>query len=242
MTSSDRVAALKRRLEAQMKAAASAPAPLRPDALPPWTLAARHVLSLQRGKLAERVGRDDRSRRHRRTVLIAHDGPPAPVPTARKPKHGRTVQGRRRARELALGALYESDVARHAPLDVLGRRLGDRSLESATSDYARDLVAGILEHRAELDAIIQERASAWPVAQMAPIDRNILRLGLFESLHRRDTVPVGVAINEAVELAKLYGGDNSGRFVNGVLGRAVGAAPAESTDLPASQDQHSAEG
>ena len=222
--------------------AASARAPLRPDALPAWTLAARRVLSLGRGKLAERVGREADGQRHRLTVLIAQAGPAPAAPAARNPKRARLVQARRRARELALRTLYESDVARHPPLEVLERRAGASGLEPEAAGYARELVAGVLQHRADLDAIIRERASAWPVAQMAAVDRNILRLGLFESLHRRDTVPVSVAINEGVVLAKLYGGDNSGRFVNGVLGRAVGSTPAESTDLPATQDQHSAEG
>ena len=77
----------------------------------------------------------------------------------------------------------------------------------------------VLQHRRELDAIIHARAGAFPLAQMAAVDRNILRLGLYESLYRNDTVPVRVAINEAIELAKEFGSESTPRFVNGVLGR-----------------------
>jgi N utilization substance protein B len=137
-------------------------------------------------------------------------------------------RGRRRARVLALEALYETDLARHHPGEVLRRRNTDLEADAQVADYARELLAGILRHRRELDDIIQARARAWPVAQMAAVDRNILRLGLYESLHKRDTVPLKVAISEAVELAKLYGGENSARFVNGVLGREVGSGPDDS--------------
>lgn len=139
-----------------------------------------------------------------------------------RPTAGRSVaRGRHKARIVALETLYETDLAHHQPGEVLQRR--SVSLEdSPVAAYARELLAGVLQHRGELDAIIQARASAWPVEQMAAIDRNILRLGLYESLYKRDTVPLKVAINEAVELAKQYGSDSSPKFVNGVLGSAVG--------------------
>jgi N utilization substance protein B len=85
--------------------------------------------------------------------------------------------------------------------------------------YARELVGGVLRERPELDRIIQERAPTWPLRQMAATDRTILRLGLYECRYKRGIVPVKVAINEAIELAKLYGGESSPRFVNGVLGQ-----------------------
>ena len=134
---------------------------------------------------------------------------------------------RHQARILALETLYEMDVASHEPGAVLERRTGGLTGQDPSLDYARSLLDGVLHHRKELDAIIQARASAWPVAQMAAVDRNILRIALFEALHRADSVPVSVAINEAVELAKQYGSDSSPRFINGVLGRAVGDRPAE---------------
>jgi transcription antitermination protein NusB len=85
--------------------------------------------------------------------------------------------------------------------------------------YARQLVAGVIRHRAEIDALIHQFAPTWPVEQLAAVDRNVLRLGIFEALYNSSTIPVGVAIDEAVELAKLYGSESSSRFVNGVLGR-----------------------
>ena len=142
----------------------------------------------------------------------------APPAAGRRTRSG---AGRRQARALALESLYETDLAHHHPGEVLQRRLADLALEPAMADYARELLAGVLQHRRELDGIIRERATAWPIEQLATIDRNILRLGLFESLYQRDTVPLRVAINEAIELAKLYGSDNSARFVNGVLGRSL---------------------
>jgi N utilization substance protein B len=127
--------------------------------------------------------------------------------------------GRREARILAFKVLYEVDVARHPPGEVLERLLGAEPAEPKVAAYARELIGGVLRERRELDRTIQERAPSWPLRQMAAVDRTILRLGLYECLYKRGIVPVKVAINEAIELAKLYGGDSSPRFVNGVLGR-----------------------
>jgi N utilization substance protein B len=129
---------------------------------------------------------------------------------------------RRRARVVALETLYETDLAHHQPGEVLQRRSPALDRDSVVADYARELLAGVLRHRSELDDIIQARATAFPVDQMAAIDRNILRLALYECLYKRDTVPLKVAINEAIELAKRYGAEKSPKFVNGVLGSAVG--------------------
>ncbi len=84
-------------------------------------------------------------------------------------------------------------------------------------DYAERLVDGVLVHRDELDAVIATTAPAWPIAQLPRVDLNILRLALCELLYSME-VPVGAVINEAVELAKRYGSDNSGKFINGTLG------------------------
>lgn len=116
--------------------------------------------------------------------------------------------------------LFEVDIARHDPDTVLQQRLADRPLPEAGHDFARVLVQGVLKHRAELDALIQANAPEWPLDQVAVIDRNILRMAIFEFAIEGHT-PVKVAINEAVELAKLFGSDSSGRFVNGVLGTIV---------------------
>lgn len=139
---------------------------------------------------------------------------------------------RRLGRALAFQALYEMDIGHHQPAQVL-----DRTAESfadtacpfpadAVKDagqYAQALVQGVLGNRDAIDGVIQQRAPLWPLAQMSAVDRNVLRIGLYESLYGNATVPLRTAINEAVELAKLFGSETSAKFVNGVLGRAVEA-------------------
>lgn len=134
---------------------------------------------------------------------------------------GPTVGQRRRARMLAFQTLYEVDVSRHTPAEVLERLGRDRPPDPAVFEYARQLVAGVVRNRADIDQRISRYAGAWPLAQISAVDRNLLRLGIFEAIHSSNTIPVGVAINEAVELAKLYGSESSSRFINGVLGRVV---------------------
>jgi N utilization substance protein B len=131
------------------------------------------------------------------------------------------MKGRRRARVLALQALYEIDCASHAPAIVLYQRLSGNDLPAAYETFARHLVSGVLAHQHVLDAFIHEHAPEWPLEQMAYIDRNILRMAIFE-FAIDGTTPVKVAINEAVELAKSFGSDSAPRFVNGVLGSLVG--------------------
>jgi len=127
------------------------------------------------------------------------------------------VKIRHRARIVALQVLFEVDIANHDPEAILQQRLTYKPLPEAGREFARNLAQGVLEHRAELDALIRDNAPEWPLDQVAVIDRNILRMAIFEFIIGGDT-PVKVAINEAVELAKLFGSDSSGRFVNGVLG------------------------
>ncbi|MFN2245429.1 MAG: transcription antitermination factor NusB [Anaerolineae bacterium] len=127
---------------------------------------------------------------------------------------------RHQARIAALQALFEIDCAHHMPAAVIERRLQDAPLPEAGADFARDLVEGVSTHQQRLDGLVGRYAPEWPVDQIAIIDRNILRMAIFEILMRDDT-PVKVAINEAVELAKEFGSDSSGRFVNGVLGSLV---------------------
>ena len=124
---------------------------------------------------------------------------------------------RRLARELVLQSLYEMDVAAHDPSESLERLIGEYHLKDALPDFARSLLSGVLAHRAEIDAVIERTAPLWPAEQLSPIDRNILRIAIREFLVDNLT-PVGAAINEAVELAKKYGSESSGRFINGVLG------------------------
>jgi N utilization substance protein B len=125
---------------------------------------------------------------------------------------------RRRARALALQTLYEVDCVGHAPELVIGRTLEENpGLGEDAVAFLRRSVAGTLEAAPMLDGWIAGCAPAWPVDELAVLDRNILRLALWEFRVKQET-PVKVAINEAVELAKRYSSDNSPRFINGVLG------------------------
>lgn len=127
------------------------------------------------------------------------------------------MRTRRRARRLSLEVLYEYDIAEHAANEVLARRLQEQPMEKAGAEFASQLVNGVLTYQAQMDAVIARYAPEWPLDQMAVIDRNILRIAMYEFLIDGET-PVKVAINEAVELAKTYGSDSAPRFVNGVLG------------------------
>ncbi|HET6446769.1 MAG TPA: transcription antitermination factor NusB [candidate division Zixibacteria bacterium] len=134
------------------------------------------------------------------------------------------MKARRRARRATLEALYEVDLAGHAPDVVLERRILDQPLDEQGEEFAHKLMAGILEHQSGMDLVIARYAPEWPLDQMAIIDRNILRIAIFEFLVDDET-PVKVAINEAVELAKLYGSDSAPRFINGVLGTLADHVP-----------------
>ena len=127
------------------------------------------------------------------------------------------MKARRRARSIALQGLYELDFTQHSPEYALGCRLKDYPLPESATSFVFHLVEGVVDHAADLDHVMAELAPEWPVDQIAVIDRNILRIAIFELLFDPDTPPK-VAINEAVELAKMYGSDSSPRFVNGVLG------------------------
>lgn len=130
------------------------------------------------------------------------------------------MKTRHQARIIALQALFEIDIAHHRPGLVLQERIEsqDPPLSTDAADFARNLVHGVVSCLAQLDQVIARFAPEWPVDQIAVIDRNILRLALWE-LSVGET-PIKVAINEAVELAKDFGADSSPRFVNGVLGAA----------------------
>ena len=125
---------------------------------------------------------------------------------------------RRRARALALQTLYEVDCVGHPPAQVIGRALEENpGLGQDGADFLRRSVSGTLQAAPTLDAWIAGCAPEWPVDELAVLDRNILRLALWEFRLSGET-PVKVAINEAVELAKRFSSDNAPRFVNGVLG------------------------
>ena len=127
------------------------------------------------------------------------------------------MKPRTRARSLALQVLYEVDIANHPPGDIYKSRLEETPLSDDLSDFARQIIFGVLPLTHALDQFIAKYAPEWPLEQIAAIDRNILRMALWEFAVYRDT-PIKVAINEAVELAKQYGSDSAPRFVNGVLG------------------------
>lgn len=130
---------------------------------------------------------------------------------------------RRRARILALQALYEADVGRHAAEEVLERLGAERPDPPAAVEFARRLVRGVQANRPAIDRILAEVAPQWPLSELPAIDRNILRIAIYEVLFDNET-PVRAAVNEAVELAKAFGSETSARFVNGVLGTVAARA------------------
>jgi N utilization substance protein B len=151
---------------------------------------------------------------------------------------------RRQARERALSLLYEAESKDQAPAAVLA------ALPVAPADFATALVAGVGEHLAEVDGWITDYAKDWTIDRMPALDRALLRIGIFELLHRPD-VPTGAVISEAVELAQRFSTDESSRFVNGMLARIAeavrGASAAEPVDAEAvgtdpAEDHHAPAG
>jgi N utilization substance protein B len=136
------------------------------------------------------------------------------------------ASNRHLGRIVALQSLYEYEFRlsaedKSASIDeILRRNLERYEQEIEDTDFVNSLVQGVLEHQDDIDNHIRPLAPEWPLEQIARIDRNILRLGLYELLYRGEQVPPKVAINEAVELAKAFGSDNSSKFINGVLGTA----------------------
>jgi N utilization substance protein B len=127
------------------------------------------------------------------------------------------MKSRTKARSVALQVLYEVDLTGHLPGDVLNNRLEDDPLDSNLAEFSSQIVFGVFPLTVKLDNFIAQHAPEWPLDQVATIDRNILRIALWEFAVAGCT-PVKVAINEAIELAKLFGSDSTPRFVNGVLG------------------------
>lgn len=141
--------------------------------------------------------------------------------------HHRIIQQRRQARRLAIQALFEIDSVGHLPGTVVEERLAFSYPGEFGAEYLRRLVSGVVRNLEALNALIAKYAPEWPVEQLAIVDRNILRMALYEiGAHDTDTPPK-VVINEAVELAKIFGSDSSPRFINGVLGSALDEARAK---------------
>jgi len=134
---------------------------------------------------------------------------------------------RTKARERALQALYQIDVAATDLDEALARFWPSfEPVEREVRAGAEELVRGVAQHRREIDEIIEQVSTNWRMDRMAKVDRNVLRLAVFELRWRLD-VPVKVCINEAIELGKKYGSENSASFVNGLLDRIAGSLPAE---------------
>jgi len=133
------------------------------------------------------------------------------------------MASRHLARSIAMQTLYEWDFSgmkEHAT-KITEKNIKEfgPGLEDVNKDFIHTLVHGVLEHRSSIDQIIERAAPEWPLDQITMVDRNVLRLGLFELLYgNKEEVPPKVAINEAIELAKNFSGESSGKFVNGVLG------------------------
>jgi N utilization substance protein B len=132
------------------------------------------------------------------------------------------MANRHLARSVVLQTLFEWDTTAAPDSEIpamLARNVEEFGGEDTDKAFMEQLIAGVIAKRPDLDLVIEKAAPDWPLPKIAPVDRNILRIGLFELLFAdRTQVPAKVAINEAIELAKIFGGDSSGRFVNGVLG------------------------
>lgn len=136
---------------------------------------------------------------------------------------------RRQSRIVAFQVLFEAEVAQRDLVATLERHLHEARLTEEATAFTRALVDGVQTHRDQIDAVIREHAPAFPLEEMAGVDRNVLRLAIYEVLFDNQPAPLRTAINEAVDLAKGYGSESSGRFVNGVLGAVVLAASSGDT-------------
>lgn len=121
------------------------------------------------------------------------------------------------SRTITMQTLYEWDMRRESDIEEVTSRNIAEFQEDADADYIRQVVTGSITHSHEIDGQIEKVAPEWPISQISPIDKAILRIAIFELLYSED-VPPKVAINEAVELSKMFGGENSSKFINGVLG------------------------
>jgi N utilization substance protein B len=141
---------------------------------------------------------------------------------------------RRAARELALKVLFQIDVGKLPPEEVLETSFEQVPVEPEEQAYVAEVVRGTLAHLPEIDGIISSLAAGWKLDRIANVDKNVLRLALYEIGHRED-IPPSVSVNEAIEIAKKYSTEDSGKFVNGILGsylRQHGAAATEPSADP----------
>jgi len=127
------------------------------------------------------------------------------------------MKSRTKARSIALQVLYEVDISKHLPGDVLTEKYKYIKLDDTNKDFISNIVAGVIKNKTILDEFISDFAPEWPLDQVAIIDRNLLRVALWEIAIYQKT-PIKVVINEAIEIGKIYGSDGTPRFINGVLG------------------------
>jgi N utilization substance protein B len=132
------------------------------------------------------------------------------------------VAARSKARKRALDVLYETDLRATDALATVGERVA--RADPPVPEYAVSLVEGVTEHRDRIDEIIASYAEGWTLERMPAVDRNVLRIGVYELLWRED-IPDAVAIDEAIELAKILSTDDSPKFINGVLARILRSRP-----------------
>ena len=125
---------------------------------------------------------------------------------------------RRRAREIALQVLYQLDIGQGVPQEALAAYFENFRPSEKAREFCRRLIEGVSQHGEEIDRLIEENAENWTLKRMAVVDRNILRVATFELMHCPD-IPFKASLNEAIELAKKYGNDDSGAFINGILSR-----------------------
>ncbi len=131
---------------------------------------------------------------------------------------------------LAVQALFELDFQPRTADEVIEERLAGESLTPENQDFVRHLVSGVLHHREDIDALITKAAAQWPLDQIARVDKNVLRLAIYELMFDNSAAPAKVAISEAVELARLLGSATSPKFVNGVLGAILGSSEKQRTN------------
>ena len=144
----------------------------------------------------------------------------------------KSTDHRRKARIVALQSLFAADIRKNRTEPSFEWLDDEEAVAQNALDFAAKLLRGVFDSCPDLDSLISRYAPAWPVSQLSPIDRNILRIALFELLHNPGT-PKKTAINEAVELAKVFGSESSARFVNGVLGYVM--AGLDSGDVTATE-------
>ncbi|NLC53875.1 MAG: transcription antitermination factor NusB [Firmicutes bacterium] len=142
--------------------------------------------------------------------------------------------GRRLARELAFYVLFQYDLGRVSWPDAVRWLLAENELSPDAVTFLQEIVADAIAKLEEIDGILRHYSQDWPLARMATTDRNILRLAVYELLYRSD-IPVEVTVNEAVEMAKKFGDEDSGKFVNGVLGTVIRAVR-KMVEVPAKVD------